>query len=244
MYNFLYNLQFIPIHYNINVKNIKFFCANLYKFMLLLNCRNEGVIMNFTITIAREYGSGGRFIAAKVAEKLGIAFYDKSLLMDEAINIGINPIDMEKLDDEQSAFYLPTMNNSVALDLELSQKSYMASLKTIQMIAATKSSVIVGRCADYILSDDLESVLRVFVYAPMESKVKRGSKFYGLPKNKDQAKDIILRHDQRRKKYYNFITDKEWGNPQSYDVMINSDMGIEAAVDAIVAAAKTKFNIK
>lgn len=199
--------------------------------------------MNFTITIAREYGSGGRFIAAKVAEELGISFYDKSLLLDEAEKIGINPIDMEKFDDEQSGFYFPAMNNSPSLDLELSQRSYMASLKTIQMIAATKSSVIVGRCADYILSDDNSSVLKVFIYAPMESKIKRGSKYYGLPKNKEQAREIITNNDKRRKKYYNFITDKEWGDPDCYDIMINSDMGIDAAVEAIVSAAKVKFKI-
>ena len=156
--------------------------------------------MNFTITIAREYGSGGRFIAAKVAEKLGIPFFDKSLLMDEAANIGINPLDMEKFDDEESAFYFPIMNNSKFLDLELSQKSYMASLKTIQMVASTKSSVIVGRCADYILSDDLDTVLRVFIYAPMESKIKRGIKYYGLSKAYAVAKQEIEKNDHRRKK--------------------------------------------
>lgn len=199
--------------------------------------------MSFTITIAREYGSGGRFIASKVAEALGISFYDKSLILDEAQKIGIDPIDMEKFDDEQSGFYFPTMNNNPALDMELSQKAYMASLKTIQMIAATKSSVIVGRCADYILSDEPSSLLKVFIYAPMESKLKRGAKYYNLPKNKEQAREIITKNDQRRKKYYNFITDSEWGAPTGYDLMINSDMGIEAAVEAIVAAAKAKFNL-
>ncbi len=200
--------------------------------------------MNFTITIAREYGSGGRFIAAMVAKKLGIAFYDKSLILEESSNIGINPIDMEVFDEEQSAFYLPAMNNSPVLDLEFSQKSYMASLKTIQMIAATKSSVIVGRCADYILADDPDSLLRVFIYAPMESKIKRGIKYYGLSKAYAVAKQEIEKNDHRRKKYYNFITDGEWGNPKQYDLMINSDIGIDAAVEAIVAAAEKKFNIK
>lgn len=202
-----------------------------------------GIFMNFTITIAREYGSGGRFIAAKVAEKLGIPFFDKSLLMDEAANIGINPLDMEKFDDEESAFYFPIMNNSKFLDLELSQKSYMASLKTIQMVASTKSSVIVGRCADYILSDDLDTVLRVFIYAPLASKIKRGQKYFGLPKSKEECKKIILSNDKKRKKYYDFITDQEWGKPECYDIMINSDIGIDAAADAIVTAAKMKFGL-
>ncbi len=199
--------------------------------------------MNFTITFAREYGSGGKFIAAKVAEKLGIPMYDKKNILNEAINFGINPGDMEKFDDEDSSFYFPTMTNSVGRDMELSQKSYMATLKTIQMISQTKSSVIVGRCADYILSDDASSVLKVFVYAPLESKIKRCIKYYNTSTNKEVTKQLILKNDRKRKKYYEFISERDWGNKIDYDLCINSDMGIDAAVDAIVAAAKNKFNL-
>lgn len=199
--------------------------------------------MNFTITFAREYGSGGKFIAAKVAEKLGIPMYDKKNILVEAQNLGINPVDMEKFDDEDSSFYFPTMTNSVGRDMELSQKSYMATLKTIQMISQTKSSVIVGRCADYILSDDSSSVLKVFVYAPLESKIKRCIKYYNTSTNKEVTKQLILKNDRKRKKYYEFISERDWGNKIDYDICINSDMGIDAAVDAIVAAAKNKFNL-
>ncbi len=199
--------------------------------------------MNFTITFAREYGSGGKFIAAKVAEKLKIPMYDKKNILVEAQNLGINPVDMEKFDDEDSSFYFPTMTNSVGRDMELSQKSYMATLKTIQMISQTKSSVIVGRCADYILSDDSSSVLKVFVYAPLESKIKRCIKYYNTSTNKEVTKQLILKNDRKRKKYYEFISERDWGNKIDYDICINSDMGIDAAVDAIVAAAKNKFNL-
>lgn len=200
--------------------------------------------MNFTITFAREYGSGGKFIATKVAEALNIPIYDKKTILTEAETYGINPVDMEKFDDEDQGFYFPAMTNSPGRDMELSQKAYMATLKTIQMIASTKSSVIVGRCADYILSDDSDSVLKVFVYAPMESKIKRCIKYYNTSKKKEETKALILKNDKKRKKYYEFITDRDWGNPDDYDICINSDIGIEAAVEAIVGAAKKKFNIK
>jgi len=200
--------------------------------------------MNFTITFAREYGSGGKFIATKVAEQLNIPMYDKKTILTEAEKYGINPVDMEKFDDEDSGFYFPTMTNSPGLDMELSQKAYMATLKTIQMIAATKSSVIVGRCADYILSDDPDAVLKVFVYAPLDSKVKRCIKYYNTSKNRDETIQLIKKNDRKRKKYYEFITERDWGCPVDYDVCINSDMGIEAAAEAIVAAAKKKFKIK
>jgi cytidylate kinase len=200
--------------------------------------------MNFTITFAREYGSGGKFIATKVAEQLNIPIYDKKTILAEAEKYGINPIDMEKFDEEDSSFYFPTMTNSPGLDMELSQKAYMATLKTIQMIASTKSSVIVGRCADYILSDDPDAVLKVFVYAPLESKVDRCIRYYNTSKNKNETIQLIKKNDRKRKKYYEFITERDWGNPVDYDLCVNSDMGIDAAVEAIVAAAKKKFNIK
>ena len=200
--------------------------------------------MNFTITIAREYGSGGRFIASKVAEILNIPFYDKNLLLKEAQDKGINPNDIMNLDEEEKEFYLPTMNNTYGMDLEMSQRSYMATLKMIQLIASSQSSVIVGRCADYILSDDEDAVLKVFIYAPMESKVKRAIKYYGLSKNKEETRKIIEKKDKKRKKYYEFITEKNWGDPVEYDLLVNSDMGIEEAAYAIAAAAKAKFNIK
>ena len=200
--------------------------------------------MDFTITFAREYGSGGKFIATKVAEQLNIPIYDKKTILAEAEKYGINPIDMEKFDEEDSSFYFPTMTNSPGLDMELSQKAYMATLKTIQMIASTKSSVIVGRCADYILSDEPDAVLKVFVYAPLESKVDRCIRYYNTSKNKNETIQLIKKNDRKRKKYYEFITERDWGNPVDYDLCVNSDMGIDAAVEAIVAAAKKKFNIK
>lgn len=196
--------------------------------------------MNFTITIAREYGSGGRYIASKVAEILNIAFYDKSLLNQDAKDSKEN----DGFDEDEASYYLPTISSNPNIDMALSQSSYMQTLRSIQLIASSQSSVIVGRCADYILQDDPDSLLKVFIYAPLDSKVKRAQKYLGAPKSKEETKKIIIKNDKRRKKYYEFITDKEWGNPLEYDLVINSDIGIEAAAYAIAYAAKKKFNIK
>ncbi len=200
--------------------------------------------MNFTITIAREYGSGGHIIAEKISEQLNIPLFDKDSLIEEAKKQGIDTKLISNFGGETSGFYFPSMNNTPSLDLELSQQSYMATLKMIQIIASEMSSVIVGRCADYILSDDPKSVLKVFVYAPLEDKVKRAIKAYGLPNSKAIARDIVLKNDKKRKKYYEFITEKDWKDPLEYDVMINSNIGLDAAADMIVEAAKRKFNLK
>lgn len=197
--------------------------------------------MNFTITIAREYGSGGRFIASKVAEILNIPFYDKNLLLEKAVENGISVDDLERFDSENGGFYFPTMNNDYATDLELSQQSYMATLKMIQLIASSENSVIVGRCADYILSDDAEGVLKVFIYAPHKSKVERAIKHFGI--NKRQAEENVIKFNKKRKKYYEFITERTWGDPNEYDILINSDVGIDAAAACIAEAAKKKFNL-
>lgn len=197
--------------------------------------------MNFTITIAREYGSGGRFIASKVAEILNIPFYDKSLLKQDSKDSNTQN---DGFDEDEASYYLPTMSTSPNVDMALSQSNYMQTLRAIQLIASSQSSVIVGRCADYILQDDPDSLLRVFIYAPLESKVKRAQKYLGAPRSKEETKKVIIKNDKRRKKYYEFITDKEWGNPLEYDLVINSDLGIDAAAYAIAEAAKKKFNIK
>lgn len=201
--------------------------------------------MNFTITIAREYGSGGRYIATKVAELLNIAFYDKELLQEEAKKLGVKGSMINTFDeDESKGFYFPSITAGADGFQAFSQASYMATLKTIQLIASNQSSVIVGRCADYILQDDSESVLKVFIYAPIDSKVKRAQTYLKAPKSKEETKKLILKKDKQRKRYYEFITDKDWGNPLEYDILINSDLGIDAAASAIVEAAKKKFNIK
>lgn len=194
--------------------------------------------MNYVITISREYGSGGRFIGKLVAEKLGINFYDSELLTKASDLSGISKTCLENYDEtKESAFSYA--QGLYGMDMSLGQKVFLAQFETIKKIALTESCVIVGRCADYVLREN-DNVVKVFICAPLEEKIERAVKYYNI--NPQKAASIISKKNKKRRSYYNFYTDKEWGKPDSYDLCINSKNGIETAVEAICAYTKRRFN--
>ena len=127
------------------------------------------------------------------------------------------------------------------MDMSLGQKVFLAQFDAIKKIAAQESCVIVGRCADYVLKDN-SNVVKVFICAPLEDKIERAVTYYKI--NPAKAASIISKKNKKRKSYYNFYTDKEWGKPDSYDLCINSKNGIETAVEAICAYTKRRFNLE
>ncbi len=196
--------------------------------------------MKFVITISREYGSGGRFIGKLVAEKLGISFYDSELLTKASDISGISKSCLENYDEtKESAFSYA--QGLYGMDMSLGQKVFLAQFETIKKIANQESCVIVGRCADYVLKDN-PNVVKVFICAPMEDKIERAINYYNI--NPTKAQSIISKKNKKRRSYYNFYTDKEWGKPDSYDLCINSKNGIETAVEAICAYTKRRFNME
>lgn len=195
--------------------------------------------MKFVITISREYGSGGRFIGKLIAEKLGISFYDSELLTKASDLSGISKSCLENYDEtKESAFSYA--QGLYGMDMSLGQKVFLAQFDTIKKIANQESCVIVGRCADYVLKDN-PNVVKVFICAPMEDKIDRAINYYNINPNK--VASIISKKNKKRRAYYNFYTDKEWGKPDSYDLCINSKNGIETAVEAVCAYTKRRFNI-
>ena len=196
--------------------------------------------MKFVITISREYGSGGRFIGKLVAEKLGVSFYDSEILTKASELTGISKVFLESYDEtKESAFTYA--QGLYAMDMSIGQKVFLAQFEAIKRIADEESCVIVGRCADYVLKDN-SNVVNVFICAPQEEKVNRAITYYGIEPNK--AASVINKKNKKRKAYYNFYTDKDWGNPSSYDLCINSKNGIETAVDAICAYTKRRFGLE
>ena len=196
--------------------------------------------MKFVITISREYGSGGRFIGKLVAEKLGISFYDSEILTKASELTGISKVFLEGYDEtKESAFTYA--QGLYGMDMSIGQKVFLAQFEAIKNIAENESCVIVGRCAAYVLNDN-ENVGTVFICAPQEEKINRGITYYGLEPNK--AASIINKKNKKRRSYYNFYTDKDWGNPSSYDLCINSKNGIETAVEAICAYTKRRFGLE
>ena len=196
--------------------------------------------MKYVITIGREYGSGGRFIGKLVAEKLGINFYDSELLIKAAKDSGISEAILKSFDEKKDTL-LGAGIGAYRYDMSLSQKVFLAEFDAIRKIAETESAVIVGRCADYVLKDYPNKV-DIFICASIDDKVSRATKYYGLTTKK--AISQIEKIDKRRRSYYNYYTDKNWGKAANYDLCINSSIGIEESVELICSYVKSKFKAK
>ncbi len=185
------------------------------------------------ITIAREYGSGGRYIGKLVAQKLGIKLYDKEIIEDMAKTTGLSEEYIKENEEKRNT--LDVFNNGYYTGLNNADELFVEESNFIKDIASKNSCVIVGRCADSILKD--EKVLKVFVTNSMENKIERATTFYGL--DAKNAEKEITRINKLRANHYKYYTDKEWKNPSNYDICINSDaLGIENATDLICNLAQ------
>ena len=184
---------------------------------------------NFVITISREYGSGGRYIGKLVADKLGIRLYDKEFIEKVAAETGLSEEYIEN--NEQKRDALAGLNNGYYFGLDNSDDLFLKESELIKNIANNESCVIVGRCANFILSEN-KNALKVFVYSDTDSKIKRATGFYGL--SKSNAEKEIKRIDKLRANHYKYYTEKEWKDVTNYDVCINSDvLGVEKAAEMI-----------
>jgi len=195
-------------------------------------------------TIGREFGSMGLLVGQKLAERLGIKYYDKELLQQAAKDSGFCEEIFENHDEKASSSFLYSlvMDTYSAgatgyaatpfLDMPLNHKVFLAQFDTIKKIAEQESCVIVGRCADYALANNPD-VINVFVRADLEDRIKIISKRLDMTENK--AKDLILKNDKQRASYYNYYTSKKWGDTASYDLCINtSKISVDNAVDLIL----------
>lgn len=180
------------------------------------------------ITIAREYGSGGRYIGRLVAEKLGINFYDKSFITKMAKETGLDSEYIEKIEQKRNG--LEEINNYNGT-LSNSDELFIKESEFIKNLANKESCVIIGRCADFVLKD-YKNVIKIFVYNSMENKIKRATEFYGL--NKNNAEKEIKKINKQRAMHYKHYTDRDFGDTSNYDICINSDsFGVEKSADII-----------
>lgn len=184
------------------------------------------------ITISREHGSGGREIAINLAKELGVPLYDKEISSLIAKETGLSNEFIEGIEEN------PALFNSLYLSKEVTTMSISAQTKLLNKIAENGACVILGRAADFILKD--YDICRVFIYAPMDYKVKRVMNSYG--DNEEQAKNYIERSDKKRASFYNGITGQTWGNKENYDLCINGEMGSTSAVQMIKECIKNKKN--
>ena len=195
---------------------------------------------NTVITIGRECGSGGREIGTKLAEALGIPYYDKQLLKEAAKKSGLCEEIFENFDERPSNSFLYSIvmdpyslgsYNVGAFNMPLNHKVFLAAFDTIKSIAEQGPCVFIGRCADYALSD-FNHCINLFIHAPIEFRAKRIADEHQM--TKDQAIGFIHKKDKQRASYYNYYSNKKWGDMNSYDLCIDSSvLGIDGTVEFI-----------
>ena len=195
---------------------------------------------NTIITIARQYGCGGHDIGEKLAEELKIPFYDKELLERAAKDSGFCQEIFENYDEKPTNSFLYSlvmdtysMGHSTAAfaEMPLNHKIFLAQFNAIKDIAKEGPCVIVGRCADYALAD-FPNVVNVYLYADMQSRIARIARRHDVTDAK--AKDLIQKTDKGRASYYNYYTNKKWGEATGYDLCLNTaSLGIDGSIHMI-----------
>lgn len=190
------------------------------------NIKNSKIKNNLIISISREHGTNGKEIGRLVAKKLNIPFYDKEEIKKFAIQ--------NKMIDNN---YTEEEIYDKFLSLDVKKEAIINQAKVIKKIANNGDAVIIGRCADYILNDN-DNLVKVFIYAPLDYKIKNIMKNYG--DNEKEAKKHIIASDKSRAAYYGVIANKVWGDKNNYDLCIDARIGNENVVKIICNYIKNK----
>ena len=195
---------------------------------------------NFVVTIARQYGSGGREVGQKLAELTGYKFYDKDLITLAAQKSGLSQDALHHVDEKaaNSLLYTLALGSSVYnhgvehVNLPINDRLFVVQSEIIKELAANgEGSIIVGRCADYVLSGR-KNLVRVFIVADFDSRVKTVMERHEL--SESQAKDLIVKTDKRRANYYSYYTGDKWGKADKYDLVVSTDrIGVDGAAKMI-----------
>ncbi len=202
---------------------------------------------NLVIAIGRQCGSSGKVIGEKVAAALGIKCYDKELLALAAKNSGLCEELFQSHDEKPTNSFLYSLvmdtynvglTSSGYMDMPINHKIFLAQFDTIKKLAEEESCVIVGRCADYALADD-PNLVSVFITADDKDKIQSLKELYQVDDAK--AKEVMVKTDKKRSSYYNYYSNKKWGDVRSYDLCINrSPIGVDGAVDMILKYIEVK----
>lgn len=201
---------------------------------------------NRIITISREFGSGGRIVGRRLAEKLGVPYYDKELLDRIAEESGYSREMIEGAEKKAKNGFLYSLASAMGAgeagpeSLSLNERFFLAQFDTIRKIAEEEGScVIVGRCADYILRG-IPYATNVYIYAEEADKIKRAVEEYGVPE--DQVRKIMKETDKARANYYAYHTGRKWGEPVNYNLSIDSGyLEIEDIVDLIITYSEKQI---
>lgn len=207
-------------------------------------------MQNVVITIARQYGSGGRIVGKMLSDELGIPYYDRQLLQLASDDSGINEQLFANADEKVKSTSLFKIAKKVyngelitpdKEDFVSNDNLFNYQAKIIKELAEEDSCVIIGRCADFVLKDH-PNVIRVFVHASEEKCLERAGEIRHMePK---ELKKYIADIDKRRGTYYKYYTGREWSDARNYDLCLDSSkIGYKGCVDAIKNMIEIRKNL-
>ena len=196
----------------------------------------------FVITVARETGSGGHNITRKLSDALGVPYYDRDLLRKASEVSGIHErlfgaaderIGLKEMLSAAEKVYTGEVLPPDSDDFTSTRNLFSFQAKIIKELAETESCIILGRCANYLLSDR-KDVLRVFIHAPLEAREERVAS-YSLAWSPREVTKYIRLEDKRRASYYRYYTGEEWRDAAGYDLSLDSSaLGEEGCVQRIL----------
>ncbi len=200
------------------------------------------------ITIARQYGSGGRTVGEMLAKRLDIHYYDKELMKLASEDSGINESLFANTDEKLKNTNLFKIAHRVyhgelispeSDDFVSTQNLFNYQAKIIKELAEQESCVIVGRCADFILKD-YDNVLSVFIHATHEYSMEQAAKKHSMPSK--ELERFILKTDKHRADYYKYYTGREWTDARNYDLCLDSSkLGYNRCVEEIISYMNVRF---
>jgi cytidylate kinase len=205
---------------------------------------------HYCICIGRKFCSGGRNIAALVAQELGIKVYDRDLLRKAAQNAGFSEKFFEEADEEKTrkglrSLFMSRFNSSNGFSSNYLSNESIFNMQSdaIRKIHESEDCVFIGRCADYVLRES-DRLLNVFIAADMDDRVARVCRHAGDDMTPSKALSLIEDIDRKRSSYYNYFSGRTWGDTAVYDICLNSTtLGYDKCADIIVSLAKDKLGI-
>lgn len=201
----------------------------------------------FVITIARQYGSGGKTIGEMLSRELGVEYYNKDLILKASEESGINVALFANADEKSKGLMNKFKKKNYGGEvLDPSDSNFTSEenlfnyqAKIIRELADKESCIIIGRAADYILKDR-DDVLSVFVHAPHDFLMEQAAKKHSM--SSKELEKYIAKIDKERAEYYKLHTGREWTDARNYDLCLDSSkLGFERCVEEIIAYMNVRF---
>lgn len=183
------------------------------------------------VTLSRQLGSGDTAIAERLSARLGYTLVDRAKISEAGERYGlIKSEELDRVDEKPPGFFERFFQDRHAIYVDLLQS-------IIYDFAHLGNVIIVGR-GSHLLLKEVPCAVHVYVVAPFERRVATVMQELGLER---AAAEVLIRQSDRDKTgYMKYFFDAEWADPLRYDLVLNtSKLGVEVAVEAIVAAVRS-----